>query len=308
MSRDASGNYSLAAGNPVVTGTTISSTTFNNTMNDLATAMSDSLSRSGLGNMSAQFKSISGSVSAPGLTFVSDPASGLYLGAAGDVRMGVTSTLIQKWLVTGTSITGTLTTSSTLTVTAGGLTVTAGGLTVSAGTTALQATTVTGGLTVDGVTFASAVLPNQSGNSGKVLGTNGSAPSWSTIIQDVGGGVTVVDATANVLLKIGGSTRCTVGSNGLTLQDTLKAAAGAQTGTSVTMNNVCGRVTMNSGGTVVTVTNNFCTASSIVLITPEFGVSSVKPAWLMAPASGSFVVTFGSAFSNGDKFSFVIVN
>ena len=47
MSRNGSGSYTLPAGNPVVTGTTISSTTHNNTLNDIATALTQSISADG---------------------------------------------------------------------------------------------------------------------------------------------------------------------------------------------------------------------------------------------------------------------
>ena len=47
MSRNGSGVYSLPAGNPVVTGTTIASTWANNTMNDLAAALTDSVAADG---------------------------------------------------------------------------------------------------------------------------------------------------------------------------------------------------------------------------------------------------------------------
>ena len=47
MSRNGSGTYSLPAGNPVVTGTTISSSWANNTMNDLAAALTDSVAADG---------------------------------------------------------------------------------------------------------------------------------------------------------------------------------------------------------------------------------------------------------------------
>jgi len=47
MSRNGSGTYSLPAGNPVVTGTTIASSWANNTMNDLASAMTDSVAADG---------------------------------------------------------------------------------------------------------------------------------------------------------------------------------------------------------------------------------------------------------------------
>jgi len=47
MSRNGSGVYSLPAGNPVVTGTTIASTWANSTMNDLAAALTDSVAADG---------------------------------------------------------------------------------------------------------------------------------------------------------------------------------------------------------------------------------------------------------------------
>ena len=52
MSRNGSGTYSLPAGNPVVTGTTISSSAFNNTMNDIATALTGSVAADGQTPMS----------------------------------------------------------------------------------------------------------------------------------------------------------------------------------------------------------------------------------------------------------------
>jgi hypothetical protein len=47
MSRNGSGTYSLPAGNPVVTGTTISSTWANTTLNDIASALTGSVASDG---------------------------------------------------------------------------------------------------------------------------------------------------------------------------------------------------------------------------------------------------------------------
>jgi len=47
MSRNGSGVYSLPAGNPVVTGTTISSTWANTTLTDIANALTGSVSSDG---------------------------------------------------------------------------------------------------------------------------------------------------------------------------------------------------------------------------------------------------------------------
>lgn len=53
MPFNGSGTYSLPSGNPVVTGTTISSTTTNNTNTDIATALSNCLTRDGQSTPSA---------------------------------------------------------------------------------------------------------------------------------------------------------------------------------------------------------------------------------------------------------------
>jgi len=52
MSRNGSGTYTLPAGNPVVTGTTISSSWANNTLNDIATALTGSVAADGQTPMS----------------------------------------------------------------------------------------------------------------------------------------------------------------------------------------------------------------------------------------------------------------
>ena len=54
MSRNGSGVYSLPAGNPVVTGTTISSTWANSTLTDIATALTGSVAADGQTPMTGQ--------------------------------------------------------------------------------------------------------------------------------------------------------------------------------------------------------------------------------------------------------------
>jgi stage V sporulation protein SpoVS len=83
MPRSGSGGYSLPAGNPVVTGTVISSTDFNNTMTDLATAMAGSLASDGqtawAGNQNANGNR---------LTALPLPAAFTDAGTAGDMQNG----------------------------------------------------------------------------------------------------------------------------------------------------------------------------------------------------------------------------
>lgn len=99
MSRDSSGNYTLPAGNPVVAGTTITDTWGNTTMNDIATALTDSLSRSGKGGMSAALIGINGSAAAPGFAFSSESNSGMFR-ATGGVSIAGLGVLIATFIST----------------------------------------------------------------------------------------------------------------------------------------------------------------------------------------------------------------
>jgi hypothetical protein len=56
MPYNGSGSYSLPAGNPVVTGSTISSTTHNNTMSDIASALTNAMTKDGQSTPTANLK------------------------------------------------------------------------------------------------------------------------------------------------------------------------------------------------------------------------------------------------------------
>ena len=102
MSRDGSGNYTLPAGvNPVTTGTTITSNWGNTTLEDVATAMTDSLSRSGNGGMLAPFRATDGTVSAPSMSFNSETNSGIYRAGTNDYRLAVNG--VDKARITDTA-------------------------------------------------------------------------------------------------------------------------------------------------------------------------------------------------------------
>jgi len=114
MPRDSSGNYSLPSGvNPVITGTTVASTWANTTMNDLATEMTDSLSRSGKGGMIAAFKVADGALSTPGLAFANESNTGLYRSGTGTMQVVITGTSVATitnttWTMPSISATGTI--------------------------------------------------------------------------------------------------------------------------------------------------------------------------------------------------------
>ena len=130
--RNSGGTYSLPSGNPVITGTTITSTWANATLNDIKTEITSSLDRSGRGGMLAPLSLTSGTSAAPGMTWGAEPSSGLYRSSAGDERMSVLTVPVMGWTsalisslvpltVTGRTTTTNLTvtgTSDTLTCTA----------------------------------------------------------------------------------------------------------------------------------------------------------------------------------------------
>jgi hypothetical protein len=96
-SRNSAGSYSLPSGNPVVTGTTITSSWANNTLSDIGTELTSSLDRNGRGAMLAPLQCTSGTVSAPGLTFSGDTDTGLYRLGANHFGVTVGGVLKTQW-------------------------------------------------------------------------------------------------------------------------------------------------------------------------------------------------------------------
>ena len=109
MPRDVNGNYTLPLPN-VVAGTTIEDIWANTQLPDIASGLTDSLSRSGSGGMLAPLPFVSGNVNAPGFAWSDEPTTGFYRAAAGDMRLSVTAAdlmrfrpgSIQRWVTTPT--------------------------------------------------------------------------------------------------------------------------------------------------------------------------------------------------------------
>jgi hypothetical protein len=74
MSRNGSGTYTLPAGNPVVTGTTISSTWANTTFTDISTALSGSIAADGQTPITGALVGIGDTVSFGGTGQITLPA------------------------------------------------------------------------------------------------------------------------------------------------------------------------------------------------------------------------------------------
>lgn len=158
--RNSVGTYSLPGGNPVVSGTTISSTWANNTLGDLAAEMTNSLDRQGRGPMLAPLKLQSGTAGAPGLTFNGDTDTGIYRAGNGDVRMQVDGAQSMQFTPTGTFTPG-VSTAGTLVV--NGVANVAGNTAIS-GTLSVTGNTSLTGLSVSGAsTFAQPATLNSGG-------------------------------------------------------------------------------------------------------------------------------------------------
>ncbi len=104
MPRDANGNYTLPAGNPVVSGTTIDTSWANPTMFDLGNEITNSLSRTGEGGMLVPFKNQDGAVGTPGMTWTNETITGFYRAGTNDMRVSVGGTDKFRWTFTGVEV------------------------------------------------------------------------------------------------------------------------------------------------------------------------------------------------------------
>ena len=102
MPRDASGNMTLPATNPVVADTDITTTWANGTMSNLAAEVEDSLSRSGKGGMLVPFQNLDGTDIEPGITFANDTSTGFVRSATG-IGVSIAGSRVARWLSTGLS-------------------------------------------------------------------------------------------------------------------------------------------------------------------------------------------------------------
>jgi len=145
MSRNGSGTYTLPAGNPVVTSTTISSTWANNTLADLATAMTGSVASDGqtpiTGNLQMGANRITGLADGIAST---DAATKSQVDAS-VAGLGTMSTQnANNVAITGGAISGTTASFTTFTASGTAAFTSTGAVKIPAGTTAQQPTPTTG--------------------------------------------------------------------------------------------------------------------------------------------------------------------
>ena len=182
MPRNASGVYTLPAGNPVVPGTTIDAAWANDTLEDLANEVTNSLSRTGAGGMLAPFRLADGTVTAPGIAWLNETNSGLYRSGAGSTWMSILGVNTVQFSTVGVTIPsgkaltaqGNASVSGTLAVI--GATVFASSLAVGGAITATggvigNVTAATGTSTFNDVVIAGA-LDMTAGSSATITGLN----------------------------------------------------------------------------------------------------------------------------------------
>lgn len=192
MPRNSSGTYTLPSGNPVVTGTTITSTWANATMTDLGAEITNSLDRNGRGGMLAPFKVADGSAAAPGVSFSNEPSTGWYRSASGEASMSVLGTQVIK-------STNSMTTINNLTVTNN---TTFSGLVGVGGTAGLYAAAGRGELDIQGSNTAFLGL----GISGTPKGYLGASASLLEIGVASGNSLSInMGGTAQATLDAGGN-------------------------------------------------------------------------------------------------------
>ena len=144
MPRNSSGVYTLPSGNPVVPGTTIDAAWANDTMEDMANELTNSLSRTGAGGMLAPFRIADGLVTGPGLSYLNETNTGLYRSGAGSTWMAVLGVNTVQFSTVGLTIPfgKALTAQGTASVT--------GTLSVTGGTTLASSLAVGGAITATG--------------------------------------------------------------------------------------------------------------------------------------------------------------
>lgn len=161
MPRNASGIYTLPGGNPVTPGDVIEADWANTTLEDVADALTNSLSRTGAGGMLAPFRIADGNVSGPGLSYLNETNTGLYRSGSGSTWMAVLGVNVAQFSTVG------LTVAAGKALTVLGNASASGTLSVTGATTLASTLAVTGAITATG-----GVVGNVTGNVTAASGTS----------------------------------------------------------------------------------------------------------------------------------------
>ena len=161
MPRNASGIYTLPGGNPVTPGDVIEADWANTTLEDVADALTNSLSRTGAGGMLAPFRIADGNISGPGLSYLNETNTGLYRSGSGSTWMAVLGVNVAQFSTVG------LTVAAGKALTVLGNASASGTLSITGATTLASTLAVTGAITATG-----GVVGNVTGNVTAASGTS----------------------------------------------------------------------------------------------------------------------------------------
>jgi len=200
MSRNGSGTYSLPAGNPVVTGTTIASTWANNTMNDLASALTDSVAADGQTSMTGNLNLNSNKiVNLATPTLSTDAVTKAYADALVGGAGSFTSLTVTGTTTLATALTGVLKgTSGVVSVATAG--------TDYAGISTAQSFTAGQRGAVSALTDGTTITPNfaLANNFSLTLGGNRTLANPTNLVAGQSGVIVITqDATGNRTLAYG---------------------------------------------------------------------------------------------------------
>jgi hypothetical protein len=262
MSRNGTGTYTLPAGNPVVTGTTISSTWANNTLTDIATALTGSLAADGQTTATGNLKL--------GNNRITGLADGIASTDAASLAQVTSAVAITGGTINGTSVGATTASTGAFTnFTASGTAsfTSTGAVKVPVGTTVQQPSPVTGMIRYNSTTN---------------LYEGYGASSWSAL----GGGA----AGSNTQVQYNNS-GAFAGSANLTFDGTTLEATALKT---ATLNAPTGPLVTQNGMTGIAkawVQFNGSTGA----IAGSFNVSSVT-----VNSTGYYTINFTTAMSNAN--------
>jgi Microcystin-dependent protein len=290
LARNGSGVFTKI--NTFVSGNSITAAGHNQNFDDVATEITNSVAADGQTTMTGPLKAASGTANAPGITFASDPDSGLYRIGSNNVGAAVNGTKVLDIATTGLGVTGTL--AATGAISQNGFALLPVGL---------------GPLPWSGLTAPSGWVLAY----GQTLSRTTYAALWTFAQTEIAGGNTLYgngDGSTNFTIadmrgrlpagkdNMGGSAASRLGSgsgfsSGGALPTVLGAAAGLETHTNTLAQLPTG---ITSTGTVTTQTPNIVTADSQVttISLSTGGATSVK-LW----AAANTVTVVGSINSTG---------
>jgi hypothetical protein len=269
MSRNGSGTYSLPAGNPVVTGTTISSTWANNTLTDIATALTGSLAADGQTTATGNLKMGNNRVTGLSDGLASTDAATVSQVAASVAGLGTMSTQnANNVAITGGAISGTTGDFTNFTASGTASFTSTGAVKIPAGTTAQQPTPTTGMIRY---------------NSTNAQFEGYGASSWNSLGSGAAGSNTQVQYNNSGALA---------GSSGLTFNGTTLQATALQT---ATLNSTSGVLATQNGMTGIAKAWVNWTGGSSPSIQNSFNVSSIT-----RNGTGDYSINFTTAMPNAN--------